>query len=128
MPRKKKLTPEEEEDEQFRREWRAMSNQQRADLLRKQYEALTRNDREYAKAVGATDEELTRLKGELDSFQQWADYERFVYSHLDRDLVADAKAVKLFENTKDPRDRSDEPPPPEHLRDKVDLLWPFDTE
>jgi hypothetical protein len=123
QPKKQPLDADEEE---YIRQWRAMNNSQRADLLLKQYTGLTKNDNEYAKAVGATEEDLKQLKRDLDAFRAWGDYERFANSLLDRDLVADAKAVKLFDNQKDPRDRSDEPEPPEHLRDKVMLLWPFD--
>jgi hypothetical protein len=124
MPGKKR--PADDEDKEFNRRWDAMNNEQRADYLLKQYEALTRNDNELAKQLNETDEHLAELKRDQDSLRAWADYERFVRSILDRDLIADAKAVKLFDNMKDPRDRSDEPEPPDRLKAQVALLWPFD--
>lgn len=125
MARKKRTV--DEDDEQFARRWKAMTYQQRADHLLNQYETLTRNDGELAKKLDFPNKMLEELKHDYESLKPWADYERLVFSVLDRDLVADAKAVKLFDNSKkDPRDRSNEPDPlPENLKDKADLLWPF---
>ena len=121
----KKKPPIDEEDELFDGKWQAMNNAQRAAFLENQFDVLTRNNNEIAKKVGATAADIAQIKRDADSFREWANYERSLTSVLDRDLVAEAKAVELFDNTKDPRDRSDEPEPPEHLRDKVALLWPF---
>lgn len=122
MAKKKKPV---DDDIELKKRWDAMNNAQRAAFLGNQYDVLTRNDREIAKQLELKEEEIAQLKLDYESYQNWADYERYIFSVLDRDLVADAKAVSLFDNAKDPRDRSDEPEPPPNLRDKVALLWPF---
>ena len=113
------------EDERLSREWDAMNNAKRSDYLENQFQVLTRNNNEIAKKVGATAADIAEIKRDADSLREWANYESSITSVLDRDLVAEATAVNLFDNTKDPRDRSDEPDPPEHLRDRAALLWPF---
>ncbi len=107
------------------RRWDAMSNARRAAYLRNQYEVLTNDDGEIAKQVAATAKDIADIKRDYESLQEWVDYERAVYSILNRDLVADAKAAKLFDNMIDPRDTSNHPEPPENIRDQAALLWPF---
>lgn len=114
-----------DEDELFTRKWDAMTNAQRADYFETQLDVLTRNNNDIAKKVAATDDDIAQIKNDAAAHREWANYESAVTSILDHDLVAEAKAVKLFDNIKDPRDRSDLPEPPEHLRDKAALLWPF---
>ncbi|MFN0278387.1 MAG: hypothetical protein ACKVRN_07270 [Pyrinomonadaceae bacterium] len=124
MARKKRKV--DDDDEELARRLEAMNYQQHAAFLLNQYEVMKRNDFEIAKQLAFTEEDVEDIKRQYDELKPWADYERFVFSVLDRDLVADAKAVKLFDNTKDARDRSDEPEIPENLKDQADLLWPFD--
>ena len=107
-------------------QWNEMSNARRAAYVLNQYEVLTGNDNEMAKKFAVTDAELAVMKSDYESLKHWADYEQSINAVLDHDLVAEAKAVKLFENTKDPRDRSGDPEPPENLQDQLALLWPFD--
>lgn len=91
------------EDERLSREWDAMNNAKRSDYLENQFQVLTHNNSEIAKKVGATAADIAEIKREADSLREWANYESSITSVLDRDLVADAKAVNLFDNTKDPR-------------------------
>ena len=121
----KKIKPIVDDDIEFKKQWDGMNNAQRAAYLGNQYDVLTRNDREIAKQLELKGIEIERLKVDYESYQNWADYERFIFSVIDRDLVADAKAVNLFDNDKDPRDRSGEPEPPDDLKDQCALLWPF---
>lgn len=113
------------DDAKAKRQWDSWSNARRAAYLRNQYEVLTNNDGEIAKQVAATAKDIADIKRDYEALQQWADYERDVYAILNRDLVADAKAVKLFDNMIDPRDTSNHPEPPENIRDQAALLWPF---
>ncbi len=121
---KKRDTLSSEEDK-AKRQWDAMSNARRAAFIRNQYEVLTINDGEMAKRLEVSAKHIADLKRDYESLQEWADYERNVYSILNRDLVADAKAVKLFDNMIDPRDTANHPEPPENIRDQAALLWPF---
>ena len=107
------------------RQWNAWSNARRAAYILNQYEVLTRNDNEIAEKVGATSDDLAQMLRDYEGLKQWAEYERQLNSILDRDLVADARAVKLFDNMNDPRDPARYPEPPEKIRDQVALLWPF---
>jgi len=113
------------DDAKAKRQGDAMSNAQLAAYLRNQYEVLTNDDGEIAKQVAATAKDIADIKRDYESLQQWADYERAVYAILNRDLVADAKAARLFDNMTDPSDASNHPEPPENIRDQAALLWPF---
>ena len=105
--------------------WAKMSNAQRAKYLLNQYEVLTKGKGKIAKQLNFTKQELAKLWADYQGLKQWADYEQQLNSILDRDLVADVNELKLFDNTKDPRDPSNHPEPPENLRHQAALLWPF---
>ncbi len=107
------------------RQWAQMSNARRAAFVLNQYEVLTKNDGEIGKKLGVTEQELAIMWADYQSLKEWADYEERLNSILDRDLIADVNAVKLFDNRKDPRDPTNHPEPPENIRDKAAQLWPF---
>lgn len=107
------------------RQWDEMSNARRAAYILNQYEVMTKDDRKIAKQLGVTEQELERMWSDYQGLKQWAEYEEQLNSILDRDLVADVNALKLFDNTRDPRDPSNHPEPPENIRHQAALLWPF---
>ena len=121
----KKIKPIDDDDIEFGKRWNVMNNAQRTAYLLSQYEVLTRNDGEIAKQLKKSEEDIAQVQRDYELYKTWADYEQYIFSVLDRDLVADAKAVNLFDNAKDPRDRSGEPEPPDDLKDQCALLWPF---
>ena len=107
------------------RQWDEMSNARRAAYVLNQYEVLTKNKGKMAKRYNVTKQQLAEMWADYQSLKQWADYEEQLNLILDRDLVADVNELKLFDNTRDPRDPSNHPEPPENIRDQVALLWPF---
>ena len=107
------------------RQWASWTNARRAAWLLNHHQALTANDNELAKKLNIPDEHIAATWQDYLTTKAWADYEEQLNSILDRDLIADVKAVKLFDNTKDPRDLSNHPEPPENLRDQAAALWPF---
>lgn len=107
------------------RQWASWTNRQRAAWLFAHHNAIIANDREIAKKLEISDEYIAQIWQDYLAVKPWADYEEQLYSILDRDLVADVRAVKLFDNMKDPRDPANYPEPPENIRAKAALLWPF---
>ena len=107
------------------RQWDVMSNARRAAYVLNKYDVLTKDDGKIGNDLEVTEEELATMWAEYQGLKQWADYEEQLNSILERDLVADVNALKLFDNTRDPRDPSNHPEPPENIRDQAALLWPF---
>ena len=111
--------------EKSARQWASWTNARRAAYILNQYEVLTKDDGKIGKQLEVTEQELAAMWADYEGLKQWADYEEQLNSILNRDLIADVKKLKLFDNTKDPRDPANHPEPPENLRDQAALLWPF---
>jgi len=114
-----------DDPEKSARQWASWTNARRAAWLLNFHQSLTANDNELAKKLDISAERIAETWRDYLSLKHWADYEAKLNSILDRDLVADVKAVKLFDNIKDPRDPSNHPEPPEKFRDQAAQLWPF---
>jgi len=123
MPTQKDLLST--DDAEAARQWDEMSNARRAAYVLNQYEVLTKDNGEIAKRLDVDEKVLAEMWAEYQLLKKWADFEASLNLILDRDLIADVDELKLFDNTRDPRDPSNHPEPPENLRDQAALLWPF---